>query len=66
MTQAEKVVENRVRRAAARRGYRLRKSRRRDPRALDFGLYAILDPDRNMLVSDYASLADVERWVDHL
>ena len=43
MTTAEKVRENRQRRAAERQGLMLRKSNRRDPLALDYGLFAILD-----------------------
>lgn len=39
--QGEKVRENRLRRAAARQGYRLVKSRRRDSRAIDYGVYWI-------------------------
>jgi hypothetical protein len=35
----DKVRENRLRRMAARQGLELRKSRRRDPRALDYGRY---------------------------
>lgn len=44
---AEKVRENRVRRMASRQGLRLVKSRRRDPRALDFGSYWLVD-DRGL------------------
>lgn len=40
--QQHKVKENRLRRAAERQGYRLVKSRRRDPRALDYGLYVLI------------------------
>ena len=41
---ATKVRENRLRRVADRRGgYRLSKSHRRDPNAIDYGLYALLD-----------------------
>lgn len=39
----EKVRENLLRRAAARQGLRLEKSRRRDPRAVDFGAYFLID-----------------------
>jgi hypothetical protein len=39
----EKVRENRLRRMAERQGLRLEKSRRRDPRALDYGSYALFD-----------------------
>ena len=40
---AMKTRENRLRRKADRLGLRLSKSRRRDPDALDHGMYAILD-----------------------
>jgi hypothetical protein len=36
--------ETRVRRMIARQGYLLKKSRRRDPRAVGYGLYRIIDP----------------------
>lgn len=49
MTDA-KVRENRLRRMAERQGYQLMKSRRRDPRAADFGRFYILDPTTNGLV----------------
>ncbi|MGW2936071.1 hypothetical protein ACWDA7_30435 [Streptomyces sp. NPDC001156] len=35
----DKIRENRLRRMAGRQGLSLRRSRRRDPRALDYGLY---------------------------
>src|SRR5687767_11546787 len=35
--------ESRVRRMAKRRGYRLVKSRSRDPQAVDYDLYAVID-----------------------
>jgi hypothetical protein len=38
-----KVRENRLRRAADRQGLRLLKSPRRDPSALGYGLYALID-----------------------
>jgi hypothetical protein len=40
---ADKVCENRLRRVAERRGYVLVKCRRRDPRALGYGRYALVD-----------------------
>jgi hypothetical protein len=39
----DKVKENRLRRMADRRGYRLMKSRSRDPQAIDYSLYALID-----------------------
>ena len=40
---AAKIRENRARRAIERRGYRLEKSRRRDPQAWDYGTYQIVE-----------------------
>lgn len=41
MADAYKVRENRLRRMAQRQGLILRKSRRRDPRATDYGTYTL-------------------------
>jgi hypothetical protein len=67
----EKVRENRLRRMADRYGYRLVKSRSRDPRNVDYGLYALIDVETGGTVN--AALAnhwtcswcldDVERWL---
>jgi hypothetical protein len=43
MTRAGKAREVVLRRVAARRGFRIERSRRRDPLALGFGRYRILD-----------------------
>jgi hypothetical protein len=43
-SQADKIRENRLRAAAKRQGYRLIKSRRRDPRALSFDRYMLAAP----------------------
>jgi hypothetical protein len=51
-----KVRENRLRRSADRQGYRLMKSRSRDPRALDHGLYALIMPQTGGAVN--RALAD--------
>lgn len=40
---SEKVRENRLRRAAQRQGLFLRKSGRRDPRAIDYGVYWLVN-----------------------
>jgi hypothetical protein len=69
----DKVLENRLRRVAIRRGYRLEKSRRRDPGAVDFGGYMLLDGKTNGVVLGgsqdahpySASLADVEKFFQH-
>lgn len=39
----EKSRENRLRRAATRQGLRLEKSKRRDTRAYDYGVYYLID-----------------------
>jgi hypothetical protein len=39
----EKVMENRLRRVADRRGLKLVKSRSRDVNAVDYGLFALID-----------------------
>ena len=63
------VAENRLRRAVARRGYELRKSKRRDPKAFDFGKFMIWDTRTDKAVKgdkphDYAmTFHDVERWL---
>lgn len=59
---AEKVREDRLRRAADRQGLTLRKSRTRDPRALDYGLYRIVD-NNNYEHYSAQSLDAIERWL---
>jgi len=54
-----KVRENRLRRAADRQGLRLAKSRSRDPNAIDYGLYALIDIQTNAAVNP----AIAGRWV---
>jgi hypothetical protein len=51
MTDAEKVRENRLRRMAERQGYQLVKSRRRDPQAIDYGRWMIIDVSTNGVVA---------------
>jgi hypothetical protein len=46
-----KVLENRLRRAAERQGLRLEKSRARDPRAIDYGTYQLIDIATNTRAS---------------
>jgi hypothetical protein len=64
---SEKVRENRLRRMAERQGLQLQKSRRRDPRAVDYGTYMLVNPRLNAVVayglqSGYGlSLDDVEK-----
>jgi len=66
MSDEDKIRENRLRRAAQRQGLALTKSRRRDPRATDYGTYMLVDAQTNTLAawglrSGYGmSLDDVE------
>jgi hypothetical protein len=47
---ADKVRENRIRQMAARRGFRVQKSRRRDPGAIGYGRFQLIDAANNMIV----------------
>jgi hypothetical protein len=65
------VQENRVRRIAKRRGFIVRRSRRRDPQALDHGQYWLTDAATNALVFPSgpgaewgAELDEVEAWLN--
>ncbi|MGI8623105.1 MAG: hypothetical protein ACR2NB_06385 [Solirubrobacteraceae bacterium] len=61
----EKVRENRLRRMAARQGLALHKSRRRDPRAIDYGSYHLVDVQMNAVVTGNfgLSLDEVEQFL---
>jgi hypothetical protein len=67
---AERVRENRLRRMADRQGLRLVKSRRRDPRAVDYGGYMLVDQATNAVVAGVGALGrpvwdldQVEAWL---
>jgi hypothetical protein len=67
MVRSNIVQENRVRRTAKRRGFILKRSRRRDPQALDYGKYWLIDVQHGGSV--YADqwgveLDDVEAWLN--
>jgi hypothetical protein len=62
MLETDKVKENRLRRAAERQGLRLTKSRSRDPNALDFGLYALVDNEKNFLINEPLAGHWVHSW----
>ena len=63
-----KVLENRLRRMLDRQGYRLLKSRARDPLAVTYGGYMIVDHQHGGAVAGGENfgytldLNDVERW----
>lgn len=54
---SDKVRENRLRRMAERQGLTLVKSRRRDPRAYDFGGYMLCDAATSLVVIGSSPLA---------
>ncbi len=59
----EKVRENRLRRMLERRGLTLTKSRRRDPEALGFGHYAILEAGGEIVADQLGGLDHLEAWL---
>ena len=70
-TGAEKVLENRLRRQLQRMGYRLMKSRARDPYDITFGGYQVVDIRTNGLSGGHGNagrgygftLDDVLDWI---
>ena len=70
MPHAERSREARVRRMAARRGYRLERSRTRDRHAIDYGMYALYDIRTGRTVNPPLldrwvhswNLTDIEGW----
>ncbi len=60
---SQPVRENRLRRMAARQELRLAKSRRRDPRATDYGQYELIDLYTNTLIVTCEDLDQVEYWL---
>lgn len=69
MTITDKSRENRARRVAERRGYRLEKSRRRDPRATDYGRYQLIHVVTSTVASiggPWLTLHEIERQLEIL
>jgi hypothetical protein len=62
----DKIRENRIRRMAERQGLTIRKSRRRDPRAVDYGKYWVFEAATDVLVAGGQpglNLDGVEDWL---
>jgi hypothetical protein len=69
VTDPGKVRENRARRIAQRRGYRLEKSRRRDPLCPDYGLYQLISAATGSAVlpgAPWMTLAEAEWQIEIL
>lgn len=65
MADADKVRENRARRAAARQGYKLVKSKRRDRRALDYSCWTIINSQTNTVTAGGSlSIDEVEQFLN--
>ena len=60
-----KVRENRLRRMASRQGLRLEKSRQRDPIALDYGKYRLVNgpPGHIYVFIGQGDLDQIEDWL---
>lgn len=64
MTTTDRTREQRLRRMAKRQGFELRRSRRRDPYANDYGVYWLIDPKTsNPQGATLADLDAVERYL---
>ena len=69
MTTTDEMRAQRLRRAVARLGYKLVKSRCRTPEAYVYATYGIIDPDRNWWIAGNREegygldLDDIERWL---
>lgn len=69
MSENLKVRENRIRRMAERQGLLLQKSKRRDPKAIDYGGYMLVDARTNSVVlgsTSFAFSADLDEVEAHL
>ncbi len=62
----EKVRENRLRRAADRQRLRIVKSRRRDPRAVDYGKFWVYKTDDELIFGGNtgATVSELEAFLD--
>lgn len=61
MSTRDKVAENRVRRALARRGLTLHKSARRDPGSMTYGLYRVLKG--SSVIQEWTLLETIEALI---
>lgn len=61
LTPAEKVIDVRLRRTAMRRGFKMQRSRRRDPQAVGYGRYTLVDKLDRGLTRSGLTLDDIER-----
>ncbi len=65
-----KTYENRLRRAAERQGYMLVKSRRRDPRAIDYGKYVLVEDKKGNRIGRHGGQSAISQldggWGDTL
>jgi hypothetical protein len=60
----EKTTENRLRRKAARLGFKLIKSRTREEQAVDYGKYLVVNAHTEAVVAQWLNLEEVETVLD--
>jgi hypothetical protein len=63
-TNEERTRENRARRVAERRGYRLEKTRRRDPQAIDYGTFYLISITTEKQALASKSLDEIEAFLE--
>ena len=63
-TTAEKTRETRLRRMAERQGLTIRKSRRRDPRAIDYGRWWVVHSNTDRRLVELMDTDAVERYLN--
>lgn len=59
----DKIRDNRLRRAAARQGLELTRSRRRDPRALEFGRYCLTNSKGEPVLPAWSTADEIEKYL---
>jgi hypothetical protein len=60
----EKTTENRLRRKAARLGFKLIKSRTREEQAVDYGKYLVVNAYSKAVVAQWLNLKEVQTVLD--
>ena len=60
----DKILENRMRRTLKRRGYILKKIKRHDEQALDYGRYRVIDQRGQLWRNSLVTLEEIREWVN--
>lgn len=62
-TRPHKVRDQRLRRMAERQGLRLEKTKRKDPRAKDYGTFRLIDTDTDRVLIEGGDAARIETFL---